>query len=130
MYPYVKMSRLSAGRYAIFANDGRAVKPLEKTPFEKAFQDGKITTKWNKYQDVRLSIVRLRQVARPESLSANPRKSSTSRSQQSEAITDDDSPSDGNAVQLDIIAAEKEPGATTKTVRITSYRKILRPSEA
>jgi len=96
---------------------------MEKTPFEKAFQDGKITTKWNEYQDGCLRIVRLRQVARPQSLSANPRKSSTSRSQQSEAITDDDSPSDGNAVQLDIIAAEKEPGATTKTVRITNYRK-------
>ena len=49
VYLYVKVSRLSVEFYAIFANDGRAVKPLEKTPFDKAFQNGEITTKWKKY---------------------------------------------------------------------------------
>ena len=49
LYSYVKVSRLSVQLYAIFANDGRAVKPLEKTPFDKAFQNGEITTKWKKY---------------------------------------------------------------------------------
>jgi hypothetical protein len=59
VYLYVKVSRLSVELYAIFANDERAVKPLEKTPFDKAFQNGEITTKWKKYQGVRLRIVRL-----------------------------------------------------------------------
>jgi hypothetical protein len=101
MYLYVKVSRLSVELYAIFANNGRAVKPLEKTPFEKAFQNGEITQKWKKYQGVDLSIVRLKQVARPESLSTNPREPSASRSQQSEAPNDDVSPSNASALQLD-----------------------------
>jgi hypothetical protein len=49
VYLYVKVSRLSVKLYAISANDRRAVKPLEKTPFDKAFQNGEITTKWKKY---------------------------------------------------------------------------------
>jgi hypothetical protein len=81
VYLYVKVSRLSVELYAIFANDGRAIKPLEKTPFDKAFQNREITTKWKKYQGVPLCIVRLKQVARPETLSTNPRQPSTSRSQ-------------------------------------------------
>jgi hypothetical protein len=103
VYLYVKVSRLSVELYAIFANDGRAVKPLEKTPFEKAFQNGEITKKWKKYQGVDLSIVRLKQVARPESLSTNPREPSASRRQQSEATDDDASASNASALQLDEI---------------------------
>ena len=45
VYLYVKVSRLSVKLYTIFANDRRAVKPLEKTPFDKAFQNGEITIK-------------------------------------------------------------------------------------
>ena len=116
VYLYVKVSRLSVELYAIFANDGRAVKPLEKTPFDKAFQNGEITTKWKKYQGVRLRIVRLKQVARPETLSTNPRQPSTSRSQQSEAATDDDSPSDGSAVQLDDIQVSQRSKKRTSSL--------------
>jgi hypothetical protein len=114
-YLYVKVSRLSVELYAIFANDGRAVKPLEKTPFDKAFQNGGIATKWKKYQGVRLRIVRLKQVARPESLSANLRQPSTSRSQQSEAATDDDASSDGSAVQLDDVQVSQRSKKRTSS---------------
>jgi hypothetical protein len=99
VYLYVKVSRLSVELYAIFANDGRAVKPLERTPFEKAFQNGKVTTKWTKYQGVRLSVVRLKQVARPESLSTDLQEVSVSRSQQPEAPMDEDSPLNTSPVQ-------------------------------
>jgi hypothetical protein len=112
----VKVSRLSVELYAIFANDGRAVKPLEKTSFDKASQNGEITTKWKKYQGVRLRIVRLKQVARPETLSTNPRQPSTSRSQQSEAATDDDAPSDGSPVQLDNIQVSQRSKKRTSSL--------------
>jgi hypothetical protein len=113
VYLYVKVSRLSVELYAIFANDGRAVKPLEKTPFDKAFQNGDITTKWKKYG---LRIVRLKQVARPETLSTDPRQPPASRSQQSEATTDDDSPSDGSAVQLDDIKVSQRSKKRTSSL--------------
>lgn len=103
--------------YAVFAHDGRAVKPLEKTPFDQALQDGELTTKWKSYQNVDLGMVRLKQVARAESLSADPRESSAlrsqnleatnsrdtsvSRSQQLEASNSDVLPSNSSAVQLD-----------------------------
>lgn len=85
VYLYVEVSRLSVELYAIFAHDGRAVKPLEKTPFDRALQNGKLTTKWKKYQGVDLGMVQLKQVARPESLSTNLREPSASRSHQLEA---------------------------------------------
>lgn len=66
VYLYVEVSRLSVELYAIFAHDGRAVKPLEKTPSDRALQNGKLTTKWKKYQGVGLGIVQLKQVARPD----------------------------------------------------------------
>jgi len=116
VYLYVKVSRLSVELYAIFANDGRAVKPLERTPFDKAFQNGDITTKWKKYQGVGLRIVRLKQVARPETLSTDPRQPSTSRSEQPEATTDDDSPSDGSAVQVDDIQVSQRSKKRTSSL--------------
>lgn len=99
VYVYVDVSRLSVAFYAMFAKDGRAIKPLEKTSFDKAIQNGELTTKWKKFQKVDLDMVRLKQVARPESLSAtsiersaspshqledsiNPRETPASRSQQ------------------------------------------------
>jgi hypothetical protein len=104
----VKVSRLSVELYAIFAKDGRVVKPLERTPFEKAFQNGEITTKWKQYQGVPLSIVRLKQVARPESLSADPREPSVSRSQLLEPSIDDDSLSNASAVQPNEVQARQK----------------------
>lgn len=71
VYLYMELSRLSVAFYAIFAKDGRAVKPLEKVPFDRALQNGELTTKWKKYQNIELDMVRLRQVARPETLSAS-----------------------------------------------------------
>jgi hypothetical protein len=141
VYLYVKVSRLSVELYAIFANDGRAVKPLEKTPFEKAFQNGEITKKWKKYQGVDLNIVRLKQVARPESLSTNPREPSASRSQQSEATNDDVSPSNASALQLDEIQvsqnskkrksslSKKSQAQQRKLSRLPATRRKLPPNE-
>jgi hypothetical protein len=86
VYLYVEVSRLSAAFYAIFAKDGRVVKQLQNTPFDKVFQDGELTAKWRRYQNVDLDVVRLKQAARPESLFVQPRESSPSRSQPPEAI--------------------------------------------
>jgi hypothetical protein len=128
VYLYVGLSRLSAAFYAIFANDGRAIKQLQNTPFDKAFQDGELTTKWRKYQNVDLSVVRLKQVARPESLCVSPRASSASRSQQpeatisrepstssspqQEATTIDNSPSGSSAVELEEIQVSQKRQST------------------
>lgn len=71
VYLYMEVSRLSVELYAIFAKDGRAVNPLKKTPFDRVLQDGELTKKWKKYQSVDLDMLRLRQVARPESLSTS-----------------------------------------------------------
>jgi hypothetical protein len=134
VYLYVEVSRLSAAFYAIFANDGRAVKQLQNTPFDKAFQDGELTAKWRRYQNVDLNVVRLKQVARPESVLVSPRESSASRSQQPEAVIPressassspqpdatniDISPSNSSAVQPDVIQVSQ-----TKQNRISSLPK-------
>lgn len=89
VYLYVKVSRLSMELYAIFANDGRAIKPLEKTPSKKLSTTVEITAKWKRNQGVELGIVRLRQVARPESLSENPRETAAPGIQQPEATSGD-----------------------------------------
>ena len=71
VYLYVEVSRLSVELYAIFARDGRAVNPLKKTPFDRVLQNGELTKKWKRYHSVDLGMLRLRQVARPESLSTS-----------------------------------------------------------
>lgn len=68
VYLYVEVSRSSAAFYAIFAKDGHVVKQLQNTPFDKVFQDGELTAKRRRYRNVDLDVVRLKQVARPESL--------------------------------------------------------------
>jgi hypothetical protein len=119
VYLYVEVSRLSAAFYAIFANDGRAVRQLLNTPFDKAFKDGELISEWKNYKNVGLNVVRLKQVARPESLFLQPRESSASRSQppeviisrepsassspQPDAMSIDTSPSNSSAVQPDVI---------------------------
>lgn len=115
VYLYVDVSRLSVAFYAIFRKDGRAVKPLEKTSFDEAVQNGELTTKWKKHQNVALDLVRLKQVARPESLSTsliersaspshqlevnNPREISASRSQQS---------GDGDSRDFSVLASQQD----------------------
>lgn len=79
VYLYMEVARLSVAFYAIFAKDGRAVKPLEKVPFDKVLQDGELTTKWKKYQNIELNMVRLKQVARPETLSTRSPQHSSSK---------------------------------------------------
>lgn len=134
VYLYVEVSRLSAAFYAIFAKDGRVVKQLQNTPFDKVFQDGELTAKWRRYRNVDLNVVRLKQVARPESLFVQPRESSASRSQPSEVIISrepsassspqpdamnvDTSPSNSSAVQPDVIQVSQ-----TKQTRISSLQK-------
>lgn len=87
VYLYVEVSRLSVELYAIFAHDGRAIKPLEKIPFDRALQNGELTTRWKKYQSVNLGVVRLRQVARPESLFTNHREPSAPESHHPETTS-------------------------------------------
>jgi hypothetical protein len=124
VYLYVEVSRLSAEFYAIFAKDGRVVKQLQNTPFDKVFQDGELTAKWRRYRNVDLDVVRLKQVARPESLFVQPRESSASRSQppevinsrrpsasrspQHEATTIDNSPSGSSVVGLEEIRVSQK----------------------
>jgi hypothetical protein len=101
MYIYVEVARLSVELCAIFANDERAIKLLERTPFWKVFQNVEITKKWKKwkkYQGVDFSIVRLKQVAKPQSLSTNQRDAPASRSQQSVCTDYNASHSNANAV--------------------------------
>lgn len=136
VYLYVEVSRLSAAFYAIFAKDGRVVKQLQNTPFDKVFQDGELTAKWRRYRNVDLNVVRLKQVARPESLFVQPRESSASRSQppeviisreplasassspQPDAMNVDTSPSNSSAIQPDVIQVSQ-----TKQTRLSSLPK-------
>lgn len=134
VYLYVEVSRLSAAFYAIFAKDGRVVKQLQNTPFDKVFQDGELTAKWRRYRNVDLNVVRLKQVARPESLFVQPRESSASRSQppeviisreplassspQPDAMNVDTSPSNSSAIQPDMIQVSQ-----TKQTRISPLPK-------
>lgn len=71
VYLYVEVSRLSVKLHAVFARDGHEVKILEKTPFENAFQNGEIGEQLRKHKGVDLEVVRLKQVARPESLAVD-----------------------------------------------------------
>jgi hypothetical protein len=108
VYLYVEVSRLSAAFYAIFAKDGRAVKQLQNTPFDKVFQDGELTAKWRRYQNIDLDVVRLKQVARPESLFLQPRESSASRSQPPEVIVSRE-PSASSSPQPDATNIDTSP---------------------
>ena len=92
VYLYVEVSRLSVEFYAIFAHDGRAIKPLEKVPLIEALEGWELSTKWKKYQTVDLGVVRLRQVARPETLSANPQEPSASGSRPPKDVNSPNSP--------------------------------------
>lgn len=85
VYLYVEVSRLSVELYAVFALDGRVVKPLQKTSFIEVLKKGKLSTKWKKYQNVSLDVVRLKQAARPESLSMDALGTQSSKSRQPEA---------------------------------------------
>lgn len=88
VYLYVEVSRLLVKLHAVFARDGHEVKRLEKTPFENAFQNGGINEHLRKDKGIDLEIVRLKQVARPESLAVNRRDSTIPESQ---VPSDDDS---------------------------------------
>jgi hypothetical protein len=81
VYFYVEVSRLSVKLHAVFARDGHGVQVLQMTPFENAFQNRQISEKLRKYEYVDLEIVRLKQVARPESLVVNQREPTISGSQ-------------------------------------------------
>lgn len=104
VYLYVEVSRLSVKLHAVFARDGHEVKRLEKTPFENAFQNGEINENLRKDKGIDLEIVRLKQVARPESLAVDRRDSTTPESQ---LPSDDDSqrqPSVTTSAQQDEIS--------------------------
>ena len=131
-YLYVEVSRLSVAFYAIFANDGRAIKQLQNTLFDIAFRDGELTAKWRRYQNVDLDVVRLKQVARPESVFLQPRESSASRSQPPEVIISrepsassspqpdetniDTSPSNSSAEQPDVIQVSQTKQKRTSSL--------------
>lgn len=103
VYLYVEVTRLSVKLHAVFARDGHEVKHLEKTPFENAFQDGEISEKLRKHKGIDLEIVRLKQVARPESLAVNQRGYTVSESQLSEDTEKEVSPSITSSAQHDEI---------------------------
>jgi hypothetical protein len=104
VYLYVEVSRLSVKLHAVFARDGHEVKLLEKTPFENAFQNGEISEKLRKHKGVDLEIVRLKQVARPESLAVNRREPTISESQRPGDSDSDGSPPITSPAQQDEIS--------------------------
>jgi hypothetical protein len=103
VYLYVEVSRLSVKLHAVFASDGHEVKHLEKTPFENAFQNGEIVERLRKHKDIDLKLVRLKQVARPESLAVDRQKSTTPDIQRPENNDSDASPPVNGAAQQDEI---------------------------
>jgi hypothetical protein len=119
------VSRLSAAFYAIFAKDGRVVKQLQNTPFDKVFQDGELTAKWRRYRNVDLDVVRLKQVARPESLFVQPRESSASRSQPPEVINSR-SPSASRSPQHEATTIDNSPSGSSvvgsEEIRVSQKR--------
>jgi hypothetical protein len=109
------VSRLSVELHAIFARDGRAVKQLEKTSFNEALHNGKLSARWTKNQIVSLEMVRLKQVARPESLSTNALGPPASKSHQLEAgtaqrssATGSQQPEDTNSRNSSILRSQQD----------------------
>jgi hypothetical protein len=92
VYLYVEISRLSVKLHAVFASDGHEVKHLEKTPFENAFQNGGIIERLRKHKGIDLETVRLKQVARPESLAVDRPEPTISGSQPPGDSDSDSSP--------------------------------------
>jgi hypothetical protein len=124
-YLYVEASRLSAAFYTIFANDGRAVRQLLNTPFDKTFKNGELISKWKNYKNVGLNDVRLKQVARPESILASLRESSASRSQQPEATLPRE-PSASSSAQSDPATLDDSPSGSivvgVEEIRVSQKR--------
>lgn len=128
VYVYLKVSRLSVKLYAAYARDGHEIKALTKTPFESAFRNGEITEKWAKHNGVEVCIKRLQQVARPESLSANPPTSpsaaqSTQRpeSHEGSAIPSSNSPTE----QDDILVSDRKRKGKSSLPKLPAQRRKL-----
>jgi hypothetical protein len=104
VYLYVEVSRLSVKLHAVFARDGHEVKRLEKTAFENAFQNGEINERLRKDKGIDLEIVRLKQVAGPESLAVNGRDCTTPESQLPSDHDSQDQPPITTSAQQDEIS--------------------------
>lgn len=124
VYVYAKVARLSVELYAVSAPDGHKITSLEKTPFEEAFPNpevvARLANRLANHGGVDLDVVRLKQVARPESLSAQPRNSPSLTSKSQRSISSSGRPSlsnVGSAEQDSITVANKK-----------KQRKRLQPS--
>lgn len=84
VYVYAMVARLSVELYAVFAPDGHETTPLETTPFEEAFPypgtTARLAERLANHGGMDLDVVRLKQVARPESVSAQLRNTESLRS--------------------------------------------------
>lgn len=119
VYLYARIFRFKVEFYATFASDGRAVKALEKAATEDVFHEGRLAPKWQKYRGISLSFVKMRQVARSESLLKPQQTSPASAGQRSEVTTSLVLPS--NIIES---ASDNVPSATASKKRKSNLQRL------
>jgi len=134
VYVYLKVSRLSVKLYAAYARDGHEIKALAKTPFDSAFRNGEITEKWAKHNGVEVCIKQLQQVARPESLSANPptSPSAAQSTQRPESHEGSARPSSNSPAEQDeILVSDRKRKSKSSLPKLSAQqRKLLKLSSS
>lgn len=71
VYVFSRITRIGITLLAVFAEDGQKMPLLENQSIDLVLQDVSLSSNWKSHNGVRLNVVRLGQVARPEFLVGN-----------------------------------------------------------
>jgi hypothetical protein len=71
VYVFSRITRIGITLFAVFAEDGHEIPLLETQSINLVLQDVSLSSAWESHNGVRMKVVRLGQVARPEFLAGN-----------------------------------------------------------
>lgn len=72
-YVFSKITRVGITLFAVFADDGHKMPTLENKSVNRVLQGASLSSEWSVHDGVKLNLIRLGQVARPEMVVGNPR---------------------------------------------------------
>lgn len=71
VYVFSRITRIAITLFAVFAEDGHKIQSLENQSINLVLQDVSLSSAWESHNGVRMNVVWLGQVARPEFLAGN-----------------------------------------------------------
>lgn len=72
-YVFSRITRVGVTLSAVFADDGHKVPALENQSINQMLQDASLSSDWSIHGGVRMNVIRLGQVARPDLLVGSPK---------------------------------------------------------